>query len=89
MRCCGVFRTHTLCEDCDLCDQKQITANIAALRVLYHVWYGRGAVSTWCKDAWASITPEMVKTCFKICGLTLAVDGSEDHAWCMHNFGEG
>ena len=50
---------------------------------------GRGAVSTWCKDAWASITPEMVKTCFKICGLTLAVDVSEDHAWCMHNFGEG
>ena len=31
----------------------------------------------------------MVKTCFKICGLTLSLDGSEDHAWCMHNFGEG
>ncbi|CAN0432379.1 unnamed protein product, partial [Pylaiella littoralis] len=43
---------------------------------------GRGAVSTWCKDAWATITPEMVKTCFKICGLSLALDGSEDHAWC-------
>ncbi|CAN0050933.1 unnamed protein product, partial [Pylaiella littoralis] len=39
---------------------------------------GRGAVSTWCKDAWATITPEMVKTCFKICGLSLALDGSED-----------
>ncbi|CAM9340623.1 unnamed protein product, partial [Pylaiella littoralis] len=50
---------------------------------------GRGAVSTWCKDAWATITPEMVKTCFKICGLSLALDGSEDHAWCTHNFGEG
>ncbi|CAN0368452.1 unnamed protein product [Ectocarpus sp. 12 AP-2014] len=25
----------------------------------------------------------------QICGLTLALDGSEDHAWCMHNFGEG
>ena len=24
---------------------------------------GRGAVFTWCKDAWASITLEMVKTC--------------------------
>ncbi|CAB1113618.1 unnamed protein product [Ectocarpus sp. CCAP 1310/34] len=35
-----------------------------------------------------SITPETVKTCFKICGLTLALDGSEDHAWCEHNFGE-
>ena len=29
-----------------------------------------------------------MKTCFKICGLTLALDGSEDHAWCEHNFGE-
>eukprot|EP00903_Cladosiphon_okamuranus_P022567 g20762.t1 len=50
---------------------------------------GRVVVSTWCKEAWASITPETVKTCFKICGLTLALDGSEDHAWCVHNFGEG
>lgn len=50
---------------------------------------GRGQVSTWCKQAWAQITPELVKTCFKICGLTLALDGSEDHAWCSHNFGEG
>ena len=33
--------------------------------------------------------PETVKTCFKICGLTLALDGSEDHAWCTHNVGEG
>ncbi|CAM9333825.1 unnamed protein product, partial [Hapterophycus canaliculatus] len=24
-----------------------------------------GAVSTWCKEAWASITPDLVKTCFK------------------------
>ncbi|CAN0437947.1 unnamed protein product, partial [Pylaiella littoralis] len=39
---------------------------------------GRGQVSTWCKQAWAQITPELVKTCFKICGLTLALDGSED-----------
>ncbi|CAM9728479.1 unnamed protein product, partial [Pylaiella littoralis] len=51
---------------------------------------GRGQVSTWCKEAWAQITPDLVKTtCFKICGLTLALDGSEDHAWCSHNFGEG
>ncbi|CAM9986755.1 unnamed protein product, partial [Pylaiella littoralis] len=41
---------------------------------------GRGQVSTWCKEAWAQITPDLVKTCFKICGLTLALDGSEDHA---------
>ena len=50
---------------------------------------GRGAVSTWCKESWTVITPETVRTCFKICGLTLALDGSEDHAWCTHNFGEG
>ena len=31
----------------------------------------------------------MVKTCFKVCGLTLALEGSEDDAWCVHNFGEG
>ncbi|CAB1097747.1 unnamed protein product [Ectocarpus sp. CCAP 1310/34] len=48
----------------------------------------REVVSTWCKESWESITPETVKTCFKICGLTLALDGSEDHAWCEHNFGE-
>ena len=42
---------------------------------------GRGTVSTWCKKAWAMITPDVVKMCFKIWGLTLALD--------MHNFGEG
>ena len=35
------------------------------------------------------ITPDVVKMFFKICGLALALDGSEDHAWCNHNFGEG
>ena len=40
----------------------------------------RGAVSTWCKESWATITPETVETCFEICGLTLALEGSEDHA---------
>ncbi|CAN0463829.1 unnamed protein product [Ascophyllum nodosum] len=50
---------------------------------------GRGKVSTWCKGSWAAITPEVVQTCFKVCGLTLALDGSEDDAWCVHNFGEG
>ena len=49
----------------------------------------RGTVSTWCKKAWAMIAPEVVKMCFKICGLMLALGGSEDHAWCTHNFGEG
>ena len=35
------------------------------------------------------ITPDVVKMCFKVFGRTLALDGSEDDAWCMHNFGEG
>ena len=50
---------------------------------------GRGVVSTWCNDSWAAITPETVRTRFKICDLTLALDDSKDHAWCTHNFGEG
>ena len=50
---------------------------------------GRGAVSTWCKESWAVILPEKIKTFFKIYGLTLALDGSEYHAWCTHNCGEG
>ena len=39
----GCFERTPLCEDCDLCHKKQITAIIAALRVLYHVWYGIAA----------------------------------------------
>ena len=50
---------------------------------------GRGTVSKWCKKAWEMITPDVVEMCFKICGLTLALDGLEDHAWCIHDFGEG
>ncbi|CAB1107081.1 unnamed protein product [Ectocarpus sp. CCAP 1310/34] len=50
---------------------------------------GRGLVSTRYKESWAAITPETVKMCFKVCGLTLALDGSEDDAWGTHNFGEG
>ena len=50
---------------------------------------GRGAVSTWCKESRAAIISERVKTCFKICGLTLALGGSKNHAWYTHNFGEG
>lgn len=47
---------------------------------------GCGAVSTWCKEPWAAITPDVVITWSKFCGLTLALDGSEDHVWCTHNF---
>ena len=37
---------------------------------------------------WASISVETIRTCFKACGLTLNLDGSEDHEWCLHTFGE-
>ena len=42
----------------------------------------------WYKESWAAITPETVKTCFMICGFTLAPDSSEDNAWCTRNFEE-
>ncbi|CAM9985588.1 unnamed protein product, partial [Ectocarpus sp. 4 AP-2014] len=38
----------------------------------------RGVVSTWCKQSWEEISSDTVKTCFKVCGLTLVFDGSED-----------
>ena len=50
---------------------------------------GRGTMSTWCKMSWAMIMPDVVRICFKICDLTLALDGGEDHAWCTHNVCEG
>jgi len=33
----------------------------------------------WVKEAWASITPEIIVKSFKKCGITSALDGSEDH----------
>ena len=33
----------------------------------------------WVVDAWDSIPEEVIKDSFKTCGLTNAVDGSEDH----------
>lgn len=49
---------------------------------------GRGIVAMWVKDVWGSISAETIRTCFKACGLTLNLDGSEDHEWCLHTFGE-
>ncbi|CAM9435524.1 unnamed protein product [Laminaria digitata] len=47
----------------------------------------RGQVATWVKEAWGAMSPEVVRQCFKVCGLTLNLDGSEDHAWCLHKLG--
>ena len=30
----------------------------------------------------------MVTKSLKVCGLTLNLDGSENHEWCEHNFGK-
>lgn len=47
----------------------------------------RGQVATWVKEAWGGMSPEVIRQCFKVCGLTLNLDGSEDHAWCLHKLG--
>ena len=33
----------------------------------------------WIKEAWGSITPDIVRKSFKKCGINSALDGSEDH----------
>ena len=40
------------------------------------------------KEVWESISVKTIRTCFTVCGLTLKLDGSEDHEWCTHTFGE-
>lgn len=32
----------------------------------------------WIKQAWDSVTPEVIKKSFRVCGVTLAGDGTED-----------
>ena len=41
----------------------------------------------WVLESWASLSPEVIKKSFKVCGLNLAVDGSENHL--IHCFKEG
>lgn len=33
----------------------------------------------WIKEAWATITPDIIRRSFKKCGITVALDGTEDH----------
>lgn len=37
-------------------------------------------VAKWVKDAWDSISPELIKKSFLKCGISNAMDGSEDAA---------
>lgn len=39
----------------------------------------RGLVATWVKKVWEGITAETIRSCFKVCGLSLNLDGSEDN----------
>ena len=48
----------------------------------------RGLVATWVKEVWEGISERTIRSCFKVCGLTLNLDGSEDHAWCTSTFGD-
>ncbi|CAN0173414.1 unnamed protein product, partial [Pylaiella littoralis] len=38
----------------------------------------RGLVATWVKEVWDNISERTIRSCFKVCGLTLNLDGSED-----------
>ncbi|CAM9291828.1 unnamed protein product, partial [Pylaiella littoralis] len=38
----------------------------------------RGLVATWVKEVWEGISERTIRSCFKVCGLTLNLDGSED-----------
>jgi hypothetical protein len=36
-------------------------------------------VLTWISSAWDSLSPEIIKKSFKVCGISTTTDGSEDH----------
>ena len=41
----------------------------------------------WVKEAWAAITPDIIRKSFKKCGITSALDGSEDYLFnCINNW---
>ena len=39
---------------------------------------GRPLLLRWIKDAWDSVTPDIVRKSFKVCGISSALDGTED-----------
>ena len=47
----------------------------------------RRKVTMWVKNVWGAMSPYVIRQCFKVCGLTLNLDSSEDHAWCLHTLG--
>ncbi|GAA6106496.1 zinc finger protein 540-like [Tachysurus ichikawai] len=47
----------------------------------------RRLLVSWILQAWEKLDTERLKNSFKVCGLTVASDGSEDHL--IHCFKEG
>ena len=42
------------------------------------------------KEAWAAITPDIIRKSFKKCGITSALDGSEDYLFnCINDDDDG
>ena len=39
----------------------------------------RYSLIRWIKDAWDSVTPDIVRKSFKVCGILSALDGTEDN----------
>ena len=46
----------------------------------------RGQVAAWVKEAWAALSPDVMRQCFKVCGLTLNLDGTRTtRGACIHS----
>ena len=44
----------------------------------------------WVKEAWAAITPDIIRKSFKKCGITSALDSSEDYLFnCINDDDDG
>lgn len=39
----------------------------------------KATVIGWVKQAWASISPDIIRSSFKVCGISTKTDGSEDN----------
>lgn len=49
----------------------------------------KSVVMRWIKEAWDSITPDIIRRSFKKCGITCELDGSEDHLFGVPSDNEG
>ena len=42
-------------------------------------------VATWVKESWDEISPDLIRSSFKCCGVSTKLDGSEDHLLFEYN----